>query len=143
MIKLAKKKFKNILFINSELERIKFNKNDLITSLYTMQFVKPKIRQYIFNKIYRSLNWGGTFIMFEKIRGNDARFQDILNFNYFDFKKRNGLSEKEIINKEISLRGVLEPYTTKANIDFLKRSGFKDIMPISQYLCFVGLLAIK
>jgi tRNA (cmo5U34)-methyltransferase len=143
MIKLAKKKFKNISFINSELEKIKFIKNDLITSLYTMQFVKPKTRQHLFDKIYKSLNWGGAFIMFEKIRGSDARFQDILNFNYFDFKKKMGFSEKEILNKEISLRGVLEPYTIQANMDFLKRSGFRDIMPISQYLCFVGFLSIK
>ena len=33
--------------------------------------------------------------------------------------------------------------TINANIDFLKRAGFKDIMPISQYLSFIGLLAIK
>ena len=89
------------------------------------------------------MNWGGGFIMFEKIRGNDARFQDILNFSYFDFKRESGLSSKEIINKELSLRGVMEPYTISANIDFMKRAGFKDIMPISQYLCFVGFLAIK
>ena len=37
----------------------------------------------------------------------------------------------------------MEPYTISANTEFLKRAGFKDIMPISQYLSFVGLLAIK
>jgi hypothetical protein len=37
----------------------------------------------------------------------------------------------------------MEPYTIKANMDFLRRAGFKDIMPISQYLCFKGFLAIK
>ena len=81
--------------------------------------------------------------MFEKVRGNDKRFQDILNFSYFDFKTEQKLSPIEILNKEVSLRSVLEPYTISANIDFLKRAGFKDIMPISQYLCFVGFLAIK
>ena len=81
--------------------------------------------------------------MFEKIRGNDARFQDILNFSYFDFKRENGLTSKEIINKELSLRSVIEPYTICANIDFMKRAGFKDTMPICQYLCFVRFLAIK
>ena len=94
-------------------------------------------------KIYNSLNWGGAFIYFEKIRGNDARFQDILNFLYFDFKQESGLSPVNILNKEISLRSVLEPYTINANLDFLRRAGFKDIMPIAQYLCFKGFLAIK
>ena len=42
--------------------------------------LEPKYRQKLFDKIYNSLNWGGTFVMFEKIRGNDAGFQDILTF---------------------------------------------------------------
>jgi tRNA (cmo5U34)-methyltransferase len=121
----------------------KFRKCDMITSLYTIQFLEPKYRQELFDKIYKSLNWGGAFVMFEKIRGNDARFQDILTFLYFDFKAENGLKSSEILNKEMSLRSVMEPYTIKANMDFLRRAGFKDIMPISQYLCFKGFLAIK
>ncbi len=66
-----------------------------------------------------------------------------MTFLYFDFKSQNGLDSSEILNKEISLRSVLEPYTIQANIDYLKRAGFKDVMPISQYLNFKGFLAIK
>ena len=40
-----------------------------------------KFRQKLIDKLYNSLNWGGGLILFEKIRGNDARFQDILNFS--------------------------------------------------------------
>lgn len=143
MIKKAKKNNKKINFLKKDLENIKFKKSDLIFSLYTIQFLQPKYRQKLFDKIYKSLNWGGGFIIFEKIRGNDARFQDIFNFLYFDFKQNQGLSPMNILNKELSLRSVLDPYTSKANIDFLKRAGFKDIMPIAQYLCFKGFLAIK
>lgn len=145
MILAAKKKnkLKQIKFYQKDLIDYKYSKCDYITSLYTLQFVQPKFRQKLINKLYNSLNWGGGLILFEKIRGNDARFQDILNFSYFDFKTEQKLSPLEILNKEISLRSVLEPYTIKANLDFLSRAGFKDIMPISQYLCFVGFLAIK
>ena len=145
MIKSAikKNKNKNIKFQYSNLKDQKFKKCDMITALYTIQFLEPKYRQKLFNKIYASLNWGGAFVMFEKIRGNDARFQDILTFLYFDFKAENGLKPNEILNKEMSLRSVMEPYTINANIDFLKRAGFEDVMPISQYLCFKGFLAIK
>ena len=144
MINSAKKNSsKKIKYICKNLTSNNYKKNDFITSLYTLQFVQPKFRQKLVNKLYKSLNWGGALILFEKIRGNDARFQDILNFSYFDFKTEQNLSPLEILNKEISLRSVLEPYTISANIDFLKRAGFKDIMPISQYLCFVGFLAIK
>lgn len=143
MISIARNKNKTIKFKHCNLEKISFLKSDLILSLYTIQFMKPKYRQSLFNKIYKSLNWGGAFVLFEKIRGDDARFQDIMTFLYFDFKSDNGLSSSEILNKEISLRSVLEPYTSQANIDYLKRAGFKDIMPISQYLNFKGFLAIK
>ena len=143
MVKKAKKKFKKIKFLQDDVSKIKTKKNDLTLSLYTLQFIPPKKRQLLVNKIYNSLEWGGAFVLFEKIRGSDARFQDILNFLYFDFKAKNGLSPSEILNKEISLRGVMEPYTINANIDFLKRAGFKDIMPITQYLSFIGIVAIK
>ena len=137
------KKEQKIDFKYCRLEKIKLNKCDFITSLYTIQFIEPKFRQKIFNEIYKSLNWGGGFVLFEKIRASDARFQDIMTFLYFDFKAENGLKPIEILNKELSLRSVLEPFTINENIKFLKRAGFKDIMPISQYLCFKGLLAIK
>jgi len=144
MISKARKlKTKKINFKHINIPSIKFKKADMFISLYTMQFINPKYRQQLFNKIYKSLNWGGSLVMFEKIRGNDARFQDILTFLYFDFKRENGLKDLEILNKEISLRSVLEPYTIKSNIDFMKRAGFKDIMPVCQYLNFIGFLAIK
>lgn len=144
MIRIAKKRNrKKIIFKHGDILKTRLMKNDLSLCLYTLQFLKPKARQLFINKIYNSLNWGGALILYEKIRGSDARFQDMLNFLYFDFKKDNGLTPIEILNKENSLRSVMEPYTIKANIDFLKRAGFKDIMPISQYLCFIGFLAIK
>jgi len=144
MIDIAKKKKKKIIFKKKKLKNFKFKKKKIINIFFTIQFIKPSYRQDLFNKIYKSLNWGGAFIIFEKIRGNDARFQDILNFLYFDFKKKIGkLSSEDIINKEKSLRGILDPFTINANKDFLKRAGFKDFMPICQYLCFIGFLAIK
>ena len=118
-------------------------KADLIISYYTVQFIPPKNRQLIIDKIYKSLNWGGAFIMFEKIRASDARFQDIYSLMYNDFKLKNGFSEKEIINKSRSLKGVLEPFSDRGNTDLLKRAGFKDIITVFQWLCFKGFLCIK
>lgn len=143
MIDQIKIKKTKVNFIHTNLETFKFKKSDFIYSLYTMQFINPAVRQKIFDKIYNSLNWGGGFIIFEKIRGADARFQEMLTFLYYDFKSDNGFNSNEILSKERSLRGNLDPYTYSENIRFLKRAGFKDIMPISQYLCFAGFLAIK
>ena len=146
MIKISKKNkknFKNVKFLNNNLNMINFLKSNIIYSFYTIQFIHPSKRQALFNKIYKSLKWGGAFLMFEKVRANDARFQDMMTQIYMDYKIKQGFNEKEIIQKSRSLKGVMEPFSTKGNYDLLKRAGFKDIITVFKYLCFEGILAIK
>jgi tRNA (cmo5U34)-methyltransferase len=116
---------------------------DLICACYTIQFVPPRRRQQLIDKIYHSLNWGGAFLFFEKVRAPDARFQDISTGIYTDFKLEHGFSEKEIVNKGRSLKGVLEPFSTQGNLDLLRRAGFVDVMTVMKYVPFEGFLAIK
>ena len=134
---------KKIKLLNKDFKGIKLVKSDMIISYYTIQFIAPSIRQSILNKIFKSLNWGGAFIMFEKIRGNDARFHDILNSLYLDFKEDNRLNTQHIRNKSKSLRGILEPFSDQGNLGLIKRAGFKDIQTIMQSMCFKGYLCIK
>ena len=132
-----------INYINNDFLKTKIKKSNFILSYYTIQFMPPRYRQTLINKIYKSLNWGGGFIMFEKIRASDARFQDLMNQIYLEYKHDIGYNEKQVWNKSLSLRGVLEPYSTNENVNFLKRAGFKDYMSILKYSCFEGFLAIK
>ncbi len=148
MFSLAKKNvkmnnIKNIKILNTDIKKFKLKTNNLIISYYTIQFIHPSHRQKIFDKIFKSLNWGGAFIMFEKIRGNDARFDNIINSLYLDFKEENKFIPKEILNKSRSLRGVMEPFSDYGNLGLLKRAGFKDIQTIFHHLCFKGYLCIK
>jgi tRNA (cmo5U34)-methyltransferase len=133
----------NVSFITDDILNFPYEKSDLIVAYYTIQFVHPCIRQALFDRIYESLNWGGTFIMFEKVRGPDARFQDILSNLYVDYKRDQGYSADEILAKTRSLKGVLEPFSTSGNIDMLSRAGFKDITSIFKYICFEGFFCIK
>ena len=148
MFSLAKKnikktKIKNIKIYNGDIKKIKLKKSNLIISYYTMQFIHPSHRQQVFNKIFKSLNWGGAFIIFEKVRGNDARFDNIINSLYYDFKEDKKFIPNEILNKSKSLRGVLEPFSDYGNMGLLKRAGFKDIQTVFHHLCFKGYLCIK
>jgi len=118
-------------------------KMDLVVSYYCVQFVQPRHRQELISRIYERLNWGGAFILFEKVRGPDARFQDMMVSLYNDFKARNGFSAEEILNKTSSLKGVLEPFSTEGNLGLLRRAGFTDIMTVMKYVSFEGFLAIK
>ena len=138
-----KKKLKNFKFLNKSIHDYKLKNCCIISSFYTMQFIHTSKRQNVINKIFKGLNWGGAFFMIEKVRASDARFQDIMNQVYIDYKKDKKFSDKEIINKSRSLKGVLEPFSTKGNIDMLKRAGFKDILSVFKYGFFEGYLAIK
>ena len=120
-----------------------YEKADLFVSYYCIQFIHPKQRQELFNRIYERLNWGGALILFEKVRGPDARFQDMMVSLYNDFKVSQGFEADEILNKTSSLKGVMEPFSTEGNLGLLRRAGFTDIMTVMKYVCFEGFLAIK
>lgn len=116
---------------------------DLIVAYYTVQFVPPRIRQDLIRQVFNALNWGGAFILFEKVRAPDARFQDIATGIHTDFKLEQGFDAEEILNKARSLKGVLEPFSTQGNLDLLSRAGFLDVMTIMKHIPVEGFLAIK
>ncbi len=146
MIDFASKlpgKDSRISFVVGNALDLDMKKSDMTVANYTMQFLPPRVRQTLMDLIYQSLNWGGAFFMFEKVRAPDSRFQDYANQVYTEYKLQRGFSEAEIIGKARSIKGVMEPFSTQANIDMLKRSGFSDIISIQKYVCFEGFLAIK
>jgi tRNA (cmo5U34)-methyltransferase len=133
----------NLAFELSEAMEFDFEPSDFIVAYYTVQFVHPSQRQLLIDKIYKSLQWGGAFLLFEKVRGPDARFQDIAARAYDEYKLRQGYTPEEIVSKTRSLKGVMEPFSTQGNIDLLRRAGFVDVMTIMKYICFEGFFAIK
>ena len=133
----------NLEYIIDDVITYNYEMSDMFISYYLLQFIHPSLRQQLVNKVYESLRWGGAFICFEKVRAPDARFQDISTSLYSDFKLNNGYSAEEILSKSRSLKGVLEPFSTRGNIEMLQRAGFQDINPIFKYICFEGYLCIK
>lgn len=132
-----------IELIEADLADLELGACDLVVAYYTLQFVRPRCRQQVFDRIYQALNWGGALVLFEKVRAPDARFQDIANGLYTELKLRRGFSGNEIVNKARSLKGVLEPFSTQGNLDLLGRAGFVDVMTVFKYVCFEGFVAIK
>lgn len=133
----------NITILEEDARLFAFEPADMIVSYYTTQFIPPRDRQALFDKIYQSLTWGGALVMFEKVRAPDARFQDMMTSLYHDFKLRQGFSPEEVMSKARSLKGVLEPFSTEGNLGLIRRAGFQDVMTISKFVCFEGFLAIK
>lgn len=133
----------NVEYLLGDACEVDYQASDFMVSYYMVQFVPPRRRQNLVDLIYASLNWGGAFLFFEKVRAPDARFQDMMSALYVDYKLENGYSPEEVLGKASSLKGVLEPFSTKGNLDMLSRAGFVDIMTIYKHVCFEGFLAIK
>lgn len=133
----------NLAFATEDALQAELEPADLIVCYYTVQFVRPSQRQTLIDRLYAALQWGGALVMFEKVRGPDARFQDMLSRLYDDYKLAQGYTPDEIVAKARSLKGVLEPFSTQGNLDLLGRAGFVDVMTVMRYLCFEGFVAIK
>lgn len=146
MIKEAKKKNndKRVILKNIPINDFKMiNEVNLITSVFTMQFIKPQKRQSVYNKLYKNLAAGGALLLFEKVLAENGKFQDIYNNVYNDFKLNQNFTEQQISQKTLSLRGKLECFSSKENMKCLKDSGFKKITTVFKWYCFEGYLCVK
>jgi len=137
------KGLKDLELVCDDIRTMALEPADFVVSYYTIQFIPPRNRQDVIRRIYDTLNWGGAFVWFEKVRGPDARFQDILTNLYTNFKLNHGFSADEILGKAESIKGVMEPFSSSGNRGLLERAGFVDIMPVYRNLCFEGVLCIK
>tara|TARA_B110000967_G_C18516199_1_gene378784 strand:- start:81 stop:263 length:183 start_codon:yes stop_codon:yes gene_type:complete len=58
-------------------------------------------------------------------------------------RKKSGFNSDQIINKTSSLVGVLDPFSTKGNLNLFKRVGIKDIYTLAKYVYFELYLIVK
>ena len=133
----------NLEYRKEDITELKLEPANLVIAYYTLQFLSLENRKTILKRIWRCLNAGGAFLLFEKVREPNSRLQELSMLLYNDFKLENGYSGDEIIAKSRSLKGVLEPLSSRENLKFLKESGFEETGRIFKRLCFEGFIAIK
>jgi tRNA (cmo5U34)-methyltransferase len=145
MIKFCKKKYnkKKINFFKKDVVNINFKNSSLISSFYTIQFIKQSKRQKLINRIYNGLNKNGAFFFIEKVLSENSETQNMFTQIYNEFKIKNGISPANVLKKSKSLKGVLMPLKSSENIKMLKKAGFKNIQLVIKYGQFEGILAIK
>ena len=115
----------------------------LITMVLVLQFIKNKDKELALQNIYNSLNEGGAFIFVDKIKTSVLDIHDMYNDLYYDFKRENGLTDTEIIDKNVSLRGVQKCLTVEENLQLMWNVGFRKTDIFLKYNNFVGIIAIK
>ncbi len=147
MLKQAKKKceaFKaDIVLENADILEYNYKEADLFISNYTLQFVRPLIREELVKKISASLKKDGVFIFSEKVISHHPKLNKDLIECYYAFKKEQGYSEYEIMQKREALENVLVPYSEDENIKMAKNCGFSHCEVIFRWANFATFIAIK
>jgi tRNA (cmo5U34)-methyltransferase len=115
---------------------------DIGYCVFLFQFIDPKKRIDLVNKIYRSLRKGGVLIVCEKEYSRDGQINEIFTFVNYE-NKINKFTAEEIIKKEHDLRRIMHPFTSTSNVSMLLETGFVDVEPFFQSLNFKGYICKK
>lgn len=119
------------------------NKNCLVLSILTLQFIPIEYRAKILRKIFHSLQSGGAFLLVEKVLGNTSDIDELMVSEYYKVKAENGYSYEDIQRKKAALEGVLVPVTDAWNREMLRNAGFSQIDCYFRNLNFCALVCIK
>ncbi len=147
MVEHARKKSSafgaHIEFIEADIFEYKLPKCDCIILNFTLQFIRPLQREALLKKIYTSLKKGGLLILSEKLISEDKKLDRQMIEEYYAYKKAQGYSELEIMQKREALENVLIPYTEAENRELLKECGFKSVELLFKWVNFGLFVGIK
>lgn len=108
----------------------------MVLANWTLHFILER-EEYI-KDVFDSLPNGGVFVLTDKTPQSET-----IKEMYYDFKRKNGVSEKYIKQKEEKLKGYMYLYPIDWYQMTLERCGFKNIQIINSNLGFVTFYAEK
>jgi len=128
---------------NADILEYDYKVADVFISNYTLQFIRPLVREELVKKIALSLKKEGVFIFSEKVISHHSKLNKDLIECYYDFKKEQGYSEYEIVQKREALENVLVPYSEEENIKMAKNAGFSHCEVVFRWANFATFIALK
>jgi tRNA (cmo5U34)-methyltransferase len=118
------------------------SQTNLITCVFTLQFLSIADRRKVLQKIYDSLDINGAAIICEKEISKDGSCQEVFTFANYE-NKRNNFSTDEILNKEKDLRKIMNCLDAETNVALFREAGFEVIEVFFKSLNFKGYLCRK
>lgn len=146
MVQEAQKRVQwpNVRFFHKNVLDVEFAPPaNFVVSLYTLQFLTLAERRQLLTRVNQGMVEGGALLIAEKTRAEHSSFEDMWLELHWDFKRRQGLTPEQILEKANSLRGVLNPLTTEENIDLLLQTGFSRVEIFLKWYNWTGFLAVK
>jgi len=129
--------------LNGDLNDLTFTNASIVTICWTLQFIRPLNRDKLIKKVYDNMVDGGVLIVTDKVLTNDSDMNRFFIDFYYEFKRRNGYSDEEIMKKREALENVLIPYRVDENFELFHRCGFSTAETFFQWYNFVGFIAVK
>ena len=132
-----------VILENADILDYDYKEADVFVSNYTLQFIRPLVREELVKKIADSLKKDAIFIFSEKVISHHSKLNKDLIECYYEFKKEQGYSEFEISQKREALENVLVPYSEDENIKMAKNCGFSHCEVVFRWANFATFIAIK
>lgn len=103
---------------------------DMVMANWTLHFVNER-KEYI-QAVYNALNVDGTFILSDKTPQTPT-----VKELYYDFKRKNGITDEYIYEKEQKLKGYMNLLPIEWYMETLRDIGFKNIQIINGRFGFI------
>jgi tRNA (cmo5U34)-methyltransferase len=107
----------------------------LVTANWTLHFIERRY-EYI-SSIHRALQPDGILLLTDKMQSGG-----LMRELYHDFKRERGMTDRQIADKEESIKGILNPHPLGLYLEYLK-SLFRQVDILDASYGFVTLMAIK
>lgn len=129
--------------IESDILNINIENASVAVMNFVLQFLSPKRRDEMIQKIFDGMNDGGVLVLSEKIAYQDNDEENFQISMHHNFKKLHGYSHMEVSQKRRSLENVLIPDTLQTHKKRLTAAGFKKSYVWFKCFNFVSLAAFK
>jgi SAM-dependent methyltransferase len=121
------------IFLSSQFPEKRFS---LVLMNWTLHFIHNK-REYL-RSIYDNMNEGGTLILSDKTIQSDITKQ-----LYYNFKRKNGVSDEYIQQKENQLKGYMTTQSLEYYFYTLRDIGFTGVEVINSRYGFTTFICTK
>lgn len=132
-----------IKLICADIQDVVIEKASIVVLNFILQFIEPKKREALLNKIFSGMVPGGVLILSEKISFDNKQVEKLNIEMHHAFKRAHGYSDLEVSQKRTALENVLIPETVETHQQRLKNAGFSTSTVWFTCFNFMSIAAIK
>ena len=125
-----------------DIVNVPFRNASVVILNYALQFIPIEDRTPLLRRIREAMRPGDALLLSEKLVFLDEGLNTYFNNLHYEFKRQQGYSELEIVQKRAALENVLVPETRETHQKRLLQVGFTHSEIWSQSLNFASLIGI-